>query len=68
MEINVLKSERIAKIWLTNSEKHNPLIQNALKPLFEEYKAKKYTVAVFCSGNDDLKANTSYLLRNNRSN
>ena len=66
MEININKSDRIAEVWLTNAEKQNPFTQIALKPLFDEYKAKKYTPAVFYSGNEDLKTNTSYLLINNK--
>ena len=66
MEININNPDRIAEVWLTNAEKQNPFTQIALKQLFEEYKAKKYTTAVFCSGKGDLKANTAHLLMNNK--
>ena len=66
MEININKPDRIAEVWLTNAEHQNPRTQIALTPFFEEYKARKYTVAVFCSGREDLKVKTAHLLRNNR--
>jgi len=66
MEININRPDRIAEVWLTNAEQQNPRTQLALRPFFEEYKAKKYTVAVFCSGSEDLKAKTAHLLLNNR--
>ena len=66
MEIHINKPDRIAEVWLTNAEQQNPHTHIALTPFFEEYKARKYTEAVFCSGSEDLKVKTAHLLRNNR--
>ena len=66
VEINVHQKERVAEIWLTNEEKKNEKLMQSLKPLFQEYKSQKFTVAVFCSGEGDLMENTTRLLRQNK--
>jgi uncharacterized membrane protein len=66
MEININDTNRTAEFWLSNTDRRNPLTQIALDSLCDEYKAKKYTVAVFRSGNVSLKENTAHLLHNNR--
>ena len=62
MEFNVNDKDKILEIWLSNSEKEDI----SLKSLYKEYKEKKYTVAVFKSGNENLFSNTKELLLNNR--
>ena len=66
MEIHVKDSLKIVEIWLTNAEKDDKLVNESIKPIFEEYKKKKYKVAVFKSGNSDLVDNTAGLLLHNR--
>jgi hypothetical protein len=65
MQIHINDATRIAEVWLTNADQQNPNTQIALKPFFEEYKAKKYTVAVFKSGAGDLYKNTESLILHN---
>ena len=66
MKININESERIAEVWLTNSEKYNPILQEILKPLYKDYKEKKYKIALFYSGKGDLIDNTAGLLLHNK--
>lgn len=66
MEVNVRDDRKIVEVWFSNTEKANVELQNQLKPLYSAYKARKYTVAVFCSGTEDLFENTSALLVTNR--
>ena len=66
MEVNFNHTDRIAEVWLTNAEQQNPQTQIALKSLAKEYKAKRYTVAVFRSGKGDLEGATAGLLLHNK--
>ncbi|MDR0861383.1 MAG: hypothetical protein LBN30_01190 [Oscillospiraceae bacterium] len=59
-------SERIVEIWLTNGEKSDLPLRETLKPVYSEYKARKYTVAVFESGGGALFDGTRDLLLHNR--
>lgn len=56
----------IVEIWQTVSEKNDPQVQAGLKALYVACKAKKYTVAVFQSGEDDLYQRTRGLLVYNK--
>ena len=62
MEINVRDNSKIVEIWLTREEKRNINIRERLKPLYQEYGAKKFLVAVFESGEQDLEELTGSLL------
>ena len=66
MEINVRDDDRIVEVWLTNREKTNERLRMSLQPLFDEYKDKKYKVALLQSGNGDLADYTAGLLLHNR--
>ena len=66
MEINVRDDRKIVDIWLTNEEQQDQALREKLKPLYQQYKAKKYTVAVFLSGSRDLAEETAALLRYNK--
>ncbi len=66
MEINVRDDRKIVEVWLTNQEKQDELLQKRLEHLYQRYGKKKYFVAVFKSGNQDLTEETSALLRYNR--
>ena len=66
MEICINDERRTVEIWLSNEEKNNRAVQQRLKPLYAEYAGKKYTVAVFMSGSQDLYSLTSDLLCYNR--
>ena len=66
IELHVHDSERIVEIWLTSAEKKDKQVQEMLQPVYANYKAQKYKVAVFCSGQRDLFDSTAGLLLHNR--
>ena len=66
MEICINDERRTVEVWLSNEEKSVPAVRQRLKPLYTEYAEKKYTVAVFMSGSQDLYSLTSDLLCYNR--
>ena len=63
MEISINDERRTVEVWLSKS---NHTVRQRLKPLYAEYAGKKYTVAVFMSGSQDLYSLTSDLLCYNR--
>lgn len=66
MELSINDERKTVEVWLSNEEKNNPAVRQRLKPLYAEYAEKKYTVAVFMSGSQDLYSLTSGLLCYNR--
>lgn len=66
MEIHVRDKSRIVEIWLTNAEKQDAGLRERLKPLYREYTDKKYLVAVYLSGSQELAGTISDLLCYNR--
>ena len=66
MEINIRGRRKIVEVWLSRSESGVPKLREPLVPLCRSYSSKKYTVAVFCSGGEDLYANTRDLLLSSR--
>lgn len=66
MEINVRDNDKIVEVWLTREEKQDLNLRERLKPLYQEYKAKKFLVAVFESGEQNLEELTGSLLGYNR--
>jgi len=65
MVINVHEQNKIVEIWLTNEEKRDTALRENLRPLYREYKDKKYTVAVFESGEGSLFDNMESLVLHN---
>ena len=59
-------SNQIVEVWLTREEKQDASLRERLKPLYQEYKAKKYLVAVFESGEQNLEELTGSLLGYNK--
>lgn len=66
MEINVHDDTKMVDIWLTREERDNQEIQERMKPIYRDFSEKKYTVAVFLSGDQELLEETSALLCYNR--
>ena len=66
MEMNVLDDEKLVEIWLTKAEKRNAALRERLKPIYTAYKAKKYLVVVYESGEGDLYELTRDLVLTNR--
>lgn len=66
MEINVRDDRKIVEVWLTNQEKQDESLKERLKNFYQQYREKKYIVAVYMSGNLNLTEETSALLCYNR--
>ena len=66
MEMNVRDDKKLVEIWLTNAEQMDPDLREGLKGIYARYKVKKYMVAVFESGRENLYENTRDLLLFNR--
>ena len=58
--------QNLVSVWVTNSEREKPSVLAKLNELYKESKEKKYMVAVFHSGQQDLQGLTSDLLCHNR--
>ena len=66
MEISIGGGNHVVEVWLTKAEKQDVNLRERLRPLYQEYKAKKFLVAVFESGEQDLEELTGSLLGCNR--
>lgn len=66
MKVEVSQQDKLATVWLAQSERDNPSVRTQLEALCEDCKSKKYTVAIFQSGTRNLLSQTSGLLCYNR--
>ena len=66
MELQVINANKQVEVWLAKDEKANLTVQGYLQKLYAQFRAKKYTVAVYVSGDGDLFQDTLALLRYNR--
>ncbi len=66
MELEVYDTKKMVCVWLTHADQDDPAIQDQLKSLYLKYKQRKYCVAVFHSGHEDLEGLTRDLLQYNR--
>lgn len=66
MEVNIYEDKKIVAVWLTNAEQKDEYLRQQLGQIYKKYKEKKYKVAEFHSGSEDLHAYTRDLLLCNR--
>ena len=66
MEINPHQESKLVDIWLSHEDQSSQDIQERLRNIYRRCAEEKYTVAVFCSGRQDLAEETSALLLYNR--
>ena len=66
LRMEVREQNKIVELWLTREEKEDAAFRESLKPLYQQYKAQNYLVAVFLSGEADLYQQTRDLLLYNR--
>ena len=66
MEMEVRDADKKVLIWLTHAESNSVELREALKPIYREFRDKKYLVAVFESGTEDLEELTRDLVLYNR--
>ena len=63
--MNVHHNAKTVDIWLTRSEARDENFRQSLEPYLGQFKAMKYFVSVFESGERDLFSDTILLLRHN---
>lgn len=66
MRMDVKEHSKVVELWLTRDETNDQQFLESLKPLYRQYKAQNYMVAVFYSGEEDLYQQTRDLLLYNR--
>lgn len=66
MEIIQDDAKKLVQVWLTRQEGEDSAAQERLQPMYAQWKQQKYMVAVFHSGQEDLKENTLALLAYNK--
>lgn len=66
MEINPHQERKLVEIWLSHEDQASQEVQTRLREVYRRCAEEKYTVAVFCSGQQDLAEETSALLLYNR--
>ena len=66
MRMEIRDQNKIVELWLTREEKEDAAFQESLKPIYQQYKAQNYLVAVFLSGEADLYQQTRDLLLYNQ--
>ena len=66
MEICVRDNEKLIEVWLTKQEQEKPEIKEQMAEIYRQGKEKRFLVAVFLSGQEELGELTSALLRHNR--
>lgn len=66
MELNVRDDKKLVEVWLTKTEKADLELREGLKDIYDKFKQKKYLVAVYESGEQDLYQNTLDLLKWNK--
>lgn len=64
--MEVREQSKIVALWLTREEKNDPAFRESLKSIYQPYRAQKYLVVVFLSGEADLYQQTRDLLLYNR--
>ena len=66
MQIDVLDDKKIVAVWLTRAEDANETVRARIDGLCREYKPRKYQVAVYKSGREDLHTSVLDLLAYNK--
>ena len=66
LQIDVLDDKKIVAVWLPRAEDANENVRARLDGLCREYKPRKYQVAVYKSGREDLHTSVLDLLAYNK--
>lgn len=66
MEVRVHEDMKLVEVWLTRQEQADTAIREQLQRLYQDYKARKFMVAQFRSGDADPYSLTRDLLVFNR--
>ena len=66
LQIDVLDDKKIVAVWLTRAEDANETVRARIDGLCREYKPRKYQVAVYKPGREDLHTSVLDLLAYNK--
>ena len=66
LQIDVLDDKKIVAVWLTRAEDANEAVRARIDGLCREYRPRKYQVAVYKSGREDLHTSVLDLLAYNK--
>lgn len=66
MLLKINKKERIAEIWLSNTEKESPSARKKAEALCADYSDQKYKAVIFLSGGGDMYDSLKGLAITNR--
>lgn len=66
MEICERDNEKLIEVWITKQEREKPEIKEQMAEIYRQGKERRFLVAVFLSGQEELGELTSALLRHNR--
>lgn len=66
LQIDVLDDKKIVAVWLTRAEDANETVRARIDGLCREYRPRKYQVAVYKSGREDLHTSVLDLLAYNK--
>ena len=64
--IRINDNNKIVSLWLSGEESHTGVLPEEIRNTCDAYRTRKYMIAVFRSGEDDLYGNTIAMLRHNR--
>ena len=66
MEVNVHDDIKLMEVWLTKQEQEDAALREQLQRMYQAYRSRKYMVAQFHSGGENLYDLTRSLLVFNR--
>lgn len=66
LEMHIRDDKKLVEIWLNSEERKDAQLREGLKDVYAQFKAQKYLVAVYESGEGDLYQGTLDLLRYNK--
>lgn len=64
--IRINDNNKIVSLWLAGEDSHTGVLPEEIRNTCDAYRARKYMIAVFRSGKDDLYGNTIAMLKHNR--
>lgn len=66
VEININEQSKIVEVWQSHVDQQDEALQSRLRSMYADWKKKKYLVAVYRSGKEDMYEATRDLLIYNK--
>ena len=66
MKVNVLEEKQRVEIWLTQAESNDKTVSKEIEKIKNDFRSKKYYIAIFRSGTGNLFENTKNLILHNK--